>query len=69
MDGSNDVEGAELTFVDAFEEIEIAFDKEENDVVVDGIDGIEEDTVDSVTLTASVAAVGMIDPAANVDAP
>ena len=55
--------------VDAFEEIEIAFDEEEKDSVVDGIDGIEEETVDSATLTASVATVGMIDPAANVDAP
>ena len=69
MDGSDDVEGAELTLVDAFEEIEIAFDEEEKDIVVGGIDGIAEDTVDSVTLTASVATVGMIDPAANVDAP
>ena len=69
MDGIDDVEGAELTLVDAFEEIEIAFDEEEKDSVVDGIDGIEEETVDSATLTASVATVGMIDPAANVDAP
>ena len=69
MDGIDDVEEAELSLVDAFDEIELAFDEEEKDVAVDGIDGIEEETVDSATLTASVATVGMIDPAANVDAP